>query len=223
MAQIFKKYVVSPGEFITGDFDTNFSLHLYNEASGEPSWFTWLSHPFLGALTGWQFTAPSSLGIYTVLFNELKGGVLYNWQIQIVVTVFDQVYNNCCDNQRDIAWLNKEGGWQNYIFTGVRTIRHEINGDNTYETSDYVTKYSEIEKVYNAEIITTGDVPKSHIDIIDSLRDSIQAFLWNDETQAYDIPILVEKKSVTKYKTNDKFYEANVKFKYAERLIVQTQ
>jgi len=140
-----------------------------------------------------------------------------------VNTCLTEFYDNCCDNQCNIAWLNPEGGWQNYIFTGIKTFEVQQDSGFTFKTSNKTIKYSEKENVYDAVICTTGNIPKSHVDYLDSLRYAIQAYLFNPTTNAWDIPILLDADSFTKYTSRQKLFDVSVRFIKAREIAVQRQ
>lgn len=216
---IYKTYNVQSGDFIS---ETLPSGRIFGD-TGSVSWFTPVINAFTGFMEGYTITAPA-VGSYSVTFTEFAGGNEVIWTIILNVLVDRyNVFQNCCGD-RNIVWLNIYGGWQNYIFTGIKTFQIEGGKDNQFKTSGYVAKYSEISGVYDGELLTTGDIPKSHVDILDGLKaKSIQAFLFNEDTQAWDIPILIDRGSYTKYKSRDKFFEVRVKFIYAEEVLIQSQ
>lgn len=216
---IYKTYQLEPNQFIS---ETLPNSRLFS-VSGTADWFTPIVNPFLSNLIGYEITAPATLGSYSVTFTELVDGDVVTWTI-IVNVIADtlSLYSNCCGD-RNITWYNIQGGWQNYIFTGIKTFQVEVNGSKQFKTNEYISKHSQIEGVFDGEVITSGDIPRSHVDALDGLKYSIQAFLYNTDTLAWDIPILVDVGSFTKYKSNDKFYEVRLKFIYATEILVQTQ
>lgn len=218
---IWKTYNLTEGQFISETFPVTRFFDL-GANPAPPAWFEFTSG-FLGNYTGYSLTA-QSVSTTTIYFTELVGGEIITWRIIInTIPEKQKLYENCCDKQRNLVWLNIQGGWQNYIFTGVKTIEVKLGSDSTFKTNELVKKLSQRKEVYNGEIITTGDIPKSHVDILDSLQYSIQAFLLNEETNLWDIPIIVDSNSFTKYKSNDKLFEVKIRFIYAEEILIQTQ
>lgn len=230
--RLYKTYNLPAGSFIAGSFDDLIFIQGANPSP--PSWFDWST---TGAeydveyLNGYRFTAPSELGTYEIFFEnhftDSRAEHVYKIVINVTFNQYD-TYSNCCETEtnkhRNITWLGIHGGWQNYIFTGIKTIQVDAGRDKQFKTNEYVLKHSEVNDVYDGEIITTGDIPKSHVDLLDGLRaKSIQAFLYNEETDAWDIPIIVDRSSYSKYKTRDKFFEVRLKFIYAEEILVQSQ
>jgi hypothetical protein len=71
-------------------------------------------------------------------------------------------------------------------------------------------------------ICTTGNIPKSHVDYLDSLRYSIQAYLY---PSGFDngIPILLDSDSFTKYTSRDKLFDVGVRFLFAKEIQNQRQ
>jgi hypothetical protein len=162
----------------------------------------------------------NTTGAYSFTFQV--GDVTYTVQIN-VSSCLTEFYDNCCDNQCNIAWLNPQGGWQNYIFTGIKTFEVDQDNGNTFKTSNKTIKWSERKEVYEATICTTGNIPKAHVDYLDSLRYSVQAFLFNPATNAFDIPILVDSDSFTKYTSRQKLFDISIRFLKAKEIQVQTQ
>lgn len=234
-ATIYKEYFVTPGEMKSDQvtlIDPG-NINVIVEANGTPdAWFEWSTSPLtigmvhVDHVLNYSFTAPFTFGTYEFFLIEYvedaEAERPREWKVVVHVTHGSVEFANCCGD-RNIAWLNIQGGWQNYIFSGVKTFSVEASKGKQFKTNQYVSKYAQIDGVYNGEVLTTGDIPKAHVDALDGLRYSIQAFLFNDETQAWDIPILVDVGSFTKYKSNDKFYEVRLKFIYAEEILVQTQ
>lgn len=219
MATLYKEHTVTPTQFVSGSLPAGSNLE---GLDSPPVWFEFIEGAIIifQTYTGYQFTAPASLGTYDVEF-KLYTGETYYIRINVVAEAFD-LYANCCGD-RNIAWYNIQGGWQNYIFTGIKTFQVEVGNSKQFKTSGLVQKHSQINDVYNGELISTGDIPQSHVNALDGLRYAIQAFLYNDATEAWDIPILLDVDSFTKYKSRDKFFEVRVKFIYAEEILVQTQ
>lgn len=220
----YRTFNVTPGTFIAESFP---SPYQQGANPSPPVWFDWATDSPFGfeVLIGFSFTAPQ-VGTYEIYFTEILVDISYKIVINVVNTDFD-VYANCCETEanphRNIAWYNIQGGWQNYIFTGVKTFRVEVGGNKQFKTNQLVTKHQRIEGVFDAELITAGDIPKAHVDYISGLRYSIQAFLYNTVTQTWDIPILIDLESFVKYQTRDKFFDVKLKFIYAEEILVQTQ
>lgn len=216
---IYKTYNVTSGAFISETLPGGRLFNTY----GSESWFTPVINPYFSNLIGYTITAPA-IGSYSIQFTELVNGEVVTWTIILNVLVDRyNVFQNCCGD-RNIAWLNIQGGWQNYIFTGIKTFNIDAGRDKQYKTSDYVLRHSEISGVYDGELLTTGDIPKSHADLLDGLKaKSIQAYLFNDDSGTWDIPILIDRDSYVKYKSRDKFFEVRVKFIYATEILIQSQ
>lgn len=222
----YRTFNVIPGTFISENIDF---LAEQGANPSPPSWFDWVINDALGfdALVAFSFTAPNIPATFEIFFvSHFDHSQGYKIIINVQSDDFD-VYSNCCETEanphRNIAWYNIQGGWQNYIFTGIKTFRVEVGGNKQFKTNQLVSKHQRIEGVFNGEIITAGDIPKSHVDYIDGLRYSIQAFLYNSITQTWDIPILIDLETFTKYETRDKFFDVRLKFIYAEEILVQTQ
>lgn len=131
-------------------------------------------------------------------------------------------FDNCCDNQTNIVWLNREGGYQNYIFSGLKTF--EVKGGNakTFKR-DGIVKYYEREDVYDGRVVTTSAITKAHVDYLDSLRYSIQAWEWDESDDSFR-EILVDVENFVKYTSRDNgIYDVAIRFIYADSIKIQTQ
>lgn len=218
---VYKTFNVVAGQFISESFG---ELFVQGANPNPPSWFDWtIDTPYgFDVLIGFSFTA-ESIGTFDIYFTELLAPPeTYYIRINVVASNYTS-YDNCCDNQCNIAWLNREGGWQNYIFTGVKEFSVTVGDTNTFVNNNLEKKYSEIGGVYSGRICTTGDIPKSHVDILESLQYAIQAFFYNTETELFDIPILIDKKDFVKYRTRDKFFDVKIRFIFAEQVLIQSQ
>ncbi len=221
MATLYKEHTIEAGAFLEVSFPSYF---VQGANPSPPTWFDWIiASPYgFDMLIGYSFTG-ETIGTFDIYFTELLAPPeTYYIRINVVVSNYTS-YDNCCDNQCNIAWLNREGGWQNYIFTGVKEFNVSIGDTNTFVNNNLEQKYSEIKGVYNGRICSTGDIPKSHVDILESLQYAIQSFLYNTETELFDIPILIDKKDFVKYRTRDKFFDVKIRFILAEQVLIQTQ
>jgi hypothetical protein len=162
----------------------------------------------------------NTAGAFTFTFEVDGETFLVEINVSTCITDF---YDNCCDNQCNIAWINPQGGWQNYIFTGIKTFEVQQDNGNTFKTSNKTIKWSERREVYEATICTTGSIPKAHVDYLDTLQYSVQAYLFNPTTNAFDIPILVDSDSFTKYTSRQKLFDVSIRFLKAKEIQVQTQ
>jgi hypothetical protein len=133
----------------------------------------------------------------------------------------------CCDeNSLSICWLNQIGGWQSWTFRRVRTFSLEV-GDKSAQTfiSGLTKKYASIGDVYEGESVSFEVTSKAQIDTLATLKYSIQAFVYNSDTEEFDIPVLINRESFSKYSNalRDKVFTFSFKFIYAEKLSIQTQ
>lgn len=182
-------------------------------------------------VTGWTIDIAGSYanGTYPLSFTGTDGNEYF-----IVIEVVDAcdipTYTlNCC-NAYNIVWINREGGFENYIFTGKNQIFEVESGDEiTFKTSDLVRKFAEKKSIYRAIQIGTGKIPKSHSTKIESLRNSIQAWLYDENAPIYIdfeerfTPIYLDFDSFTVLDTSEKVYEVNIRFLIAKELAIQSQ
>lgn len=130
---------------------------------------------------------------------------------------------DCCGQECDIAWFSRYGGWQSYKFKGVKTFEYRLGDVSTFKDFSRILKTSSIKDVYYGTICTSGNISRTEADYLDSLRYSIQAYLYNSVTGEWDIPIDLDKKSWVKYSSRDKLFDVAVRFIHAEEIIIQSQ
>jgi hypothetical protein len=221
MATNYKTFNLCVGEQaieLFPDFDPE--VLEYGNFEGLPEWVTLT---YSGEYVNGFIINPPTEGSYSFTF-ETEGEETIEYEVEINISNCNQIaYDNCCDNQCNIAWLNLQGGWQNYIFTGIKTFEVDQDNGNTFKTLNKTIKWSERKEVYNAVVCTTGSIPKAHVDYLDSLRYSIQAFLYNSATNAFDIPILIDSDSFVKYTSRQKLFDVSIRFLKAKEIQVQRQ
>lgn len=181
-----------------------------------PAWLTYSVGPH-GLLTI-TVTDATVAGSYNYTFGDLT-------LIVFVSELCFQEYEPCCRNNNyfNIEFVNIYGGRQNYIFDGVYTMEGRTEGGEQVFETDFTLKYSDVGNVYDGIIATVRDIPSSHLAVIWALKNSIQCRLFNFETSRFDIPIIVDRESFTKRKSKDKFFTASIRFRYAERIRIQSQ
>ncbi len=188
--------------------------------AGEPSW---VNDGVDGSEITYQFQ-PNATG--TFVFDVTTTGPNADTG-EITINVSDCFANReaeCCECELDIAWLAPSGAWRNFVFTGKHTSGVDVGRTSEYKDADNNLRYSEIRDVRATEVVTTGFVYKNDIDFIESLfTRGIQAYLWNADTDNWDIPIVVDQKSIKKYRCGDTKWEAQFSFSYAEEAVIQTQ
>ena len=199
------------------------------------SYYVFLDNPawvvpveLFGVVNGAFFFYPQANQGVTVVNVEERavsgGGLIDSGTITLTINSCVTEYTpRCCDNVYNIAWLDPNSGWKNYIFTGKATTGVEQDKGLDYKDENLVLKWSEVQDVYDSIIVGTGAIPKTHIDYTKTLRYAIQAFQYDESTGTWSIPIVIKRESFTMYKRGQHFYEWTLEFKYAQELIVQTQ
>lgn len=235
-------HYVKPGQFAFAALNFSpYSCNWHAAPLGTIPAFINVTTTLKQGIAQYWFTAPNTPGqtyyIPLAVFEKnVTGPVLCTAVVKIVVqNSFDIEVDNCCGGNMMIVWLNREGGMQNYFFTGVRTFEMRAGDIKRFTDSTNITRYSQRGRVYRGMVLTTGPISKAEADMLDSLQYSIQAYHidpeligLSDQLAVLPLPgqtrhILLDNQSYTKYKTRDKFYEVSIKFIYAEPVTVQGQ
>jgi hypothetical protein len=199
-----------------------------NTYSSLPSWF--YAYEVYGDYKGWLFN-PSAIptGTFPISFSGTDGNE-YLIVITKTATCVDNTFANKCCDSTNIVWVNTLGGYENYIFGGIRKVLELNEGDSdTFKTQDLTLKNSQLQNIYNTVIVNTGKVPLSHLAKIESLRNSIQAWYYDSTLPAYYeysnrfIPIILDREGMILSDTKEKIVERSVKFRIAKEINIQSQ
>lgn len=194
-----------------------------------PSWLTvsYGSLPFNDPYFTFDITTE---GLYTF---SLDGGETQSAQITILAIDCASIDRECVNSGciSNIAWLNLEGGWSSYVFSSAKDKKvYEKNiGDSInfkyYDrgTGDKILQTTQINDVYDVEVVSSGYIPLSHLPFVEALKYSISQYLYNEDRNSWSIPIVINKESFTLKRCNNGLVEYNFTFRYAKEIIVQTQ
>lgn len=129
-----------------------------------------------------------------------------------------------CRDVLNIAWLNRQGGWSSAIFEGKRIHGIDIGTEKTFKTAGVLRRAS-VGEVYDTIEVTIFNKSIRDMEFIKSLRTSVQAFLWDENTLQWSISIKLDRASAPVYEIPFKQVEVLQKmtFKLAEEIVIQTQ
>lgn len=192
-----------------------------------PSWFSEVNFFPLGSVF-WVMTPPNEENTaYTFSWNANDlGGNAIRYIVELVMLDYCSLDINtkCIDSDSVfITWLRKQGGWEKFAFVGKMTYSVTIPEGLTYKNADKVLRYSQRNNIYRGQLVTTGDIPDWALDIMESLKTSIQAYVldYSNPVDVREIPILIQDGDFTKRKTGEKIFDVSVNFIYAQEINVQ--
>jgi hypothetical protein len=200
-----------------------------NTYSSTPSWFTSYNDGF-GNYSSWLFV-PSAVptGSFPISYSGTDGNE-YLIVINKTATCSDYSFANKCCDSTNIVWVNTLGGYENYIFGGVRKVLELNEGDSdTFKTQDLTLKNSQLQNIYDTVIVNTGNIPLSHLTKLKSLRNSIQAWHYNESLPSYYewasrfTPIILDREGMILSDTKEKIIERSVRFRIAKEINIQSQ
>jgi len=200
-----------------------------NTYSTTPDWFTAYNDGF-GNYSSWFFV-PSSVptGSYPISFSGTDGNE-YLIVITKTATCVDNTFANKCCDSTNIVWVNTLGGYENYIFGGIRKVLELNEGDSdTFKTQDLTLKNSQLQNIYDTVIVNTGKIPLSHLTKLKSLRNSIQVWYYNESLPSYYewanrfTPIILDREGMILSDTKEKIIERSVRFRIAKEINIQSQ
>lgn len=154
---------------------------------------------------------------------ELNGNLLFT--LNICVIPVSELVDVCKEDVLNIAFLNQIGGYSSFAIEGKFVQGRDFGNDQTIVTSTLVLKRVEFRDVYDTFEISGGVLSKIQLDLLQSLRSSIQAYLYNEDTQAWDIPIVIDRGSFNTY--GNRFNQSETRFAFrfrvSQQVRIQTQ
>lgn len=154
---------------------------------------------------------------------ELAGSPLFT--LGVCVSPVAELVEVCAKDTLNFAWLNERGGFSSLALEGRFIEGRDLGAEATVVTAERVLKRVELRDVYKTNEIRGGVIGKAQLDLLADLRSSIQAFLYDEESGAFDIPIVIDRQSFTTY--GNRFNQSETRFafrfRYAQQIRVQTQ
>jgi hypothetical protein len=202
------------------DFNSFYNLEL-QEYSPLPSWIVPdnAGRPYIVTLT---FT-PTVLGTYTYYFTE--GGSPPTLDACLIVEVVDSLTDSIttCNNSDTITlvWITREGGRASYIFDQRKDFKGIVGDVKTFDNNGTV-KYINRGKNFLYKVIYKTGISDEEVDLLESLRYSIQAWEYNATTDV-STPILLDNNSYDLYSTKTQLNEVNLKYRIATYKEIQNQ
>jgi len=202
------------------DFNSFYNLEL-QEYSPLPSWIVPdnAGRPYIVTLT---FT-PTVLGTYTYYFTE--GGSPPTLDACLIVEVVDSLTDSVttCNNSDTITliWITREGGRASYMFDQRKDFKGIVGDVKTFDNNGTV-KYINRGKNFLYKVIYKTGISDEEVDLLESLRYSIQAWEYNATTDV-STPILLDSNSYDLYSTKTQLNEVNLKYRIATYKEIQNQ
>ena len=163
----------------------------------------------------------SVTGCFSYVFS--LGGTRFT--LNVCVTPVSEIVDVCSEDVLNFAWLNQRGGFSSMAVDCRYVNGREFGADNTVVDGTQTLKRVEFRDVYDFTEVRGGVVSKNQLDLLTSLRSSIQAFLYNTETAAFDIPIVIDRAGFSTY--GNRFNQSETRFAFrfrkARQVTIQTQ
>ena len=145
------------------------------------------------------------------------------FNVEIFPTV--QIRQICPENALNFAWLNRSGGWNSFALECKYVKGFSIGKQKTYKTASHVIRNNELDEVYQTYSLLAEGLTTFELDLLASLRTSIQAYMYNENTLYFDIPIVIDARSFETYGNRQRQPDRNMSFNFriATQEVIQTQ
>jgi hypothetical protein len=178
----------------------------------------------------------SSSGLLTVNALGMTAGV-YNFTIEVdsveypfsltILACAAPPTNELIDCDKDpigIVWVNQEGGRQSYWFNQPKEFEINQADGKTYINSDREKRYFSRGRVEYGVNIRQEFIPLLHLDSINSLKNSIQAWTCTNITDLSTYKsIIIDEDTWVFRRTADRFYTIEFSFKFSKAKVIQRQ
>lgn len=168
------------------------------------------------------YVVNSQLGITTLqIVNTLEEPPVYE---DVIITTtncdFEEV-TDCLSYPLNIVWLNPDGGFSSYTFNAKKKYGVEIGGSSTWKDSNRITRYNSIDDIFDSVIQASGYIPETHVDLLKSLRYSMQAWVVTPGTPPTIQEIFNYAKSYDLKDQGTGFFKYDFDFNYSSEILTQ--
>jgi len=143
----------------------------------------------------------------------------------VCVTPISEIVEVCPADVLNFGWLNQRGGFSSFAVECKYNNGREFGGEGLTVNARRILKRVQFLDVYDFTEVRGGVLSKNQLDLLASLRSAIQVFLYNAATQAFDIPIVLDRSSLTTY--GNRFNQSETRFSFrfrrSEQVLIQSQ
>lgn len=198
---------------------STFNLMELYDVTTLPAWIVPYYNPYIKYLT----LTPTILGTYTYYFTE--GGSPPTLDACLIVEVVDSLTDSIttCNNSDTITlvWITREGGRATYLFDQRKDFKGIVGDFKTFDNNGTI-KYINRGKNFVYKVVYKTGITDDEVDLLESLRYSIQAWEYNATTDV-STPILLDSNSYDLYSTKTQLNEVNLKYRIATYKEIQNQ
>lgn len=198
---------------------STFNLMELYDVTALPAWIVPYYNPYIYYLT----LTPTVTGTYTYYFTE--GGSPPTLDACLIVEVVDSLTDSIttCNNSDTITlvWITREGGRATYLFDQRKDFKGIVGDFKTFDNNGTI-KYINRGKNFVYKVVYKTGITDDEVDLLESLRYSIQAWEYNATTDV-STPILLDSNSYDLYSTKTQLNEVNLKYRIATYKEIQNQ
>jgi hypothetical protein len=200
---------------ITSTFN---KLQLY-AISSLPAWVVPNYSPFITRLT----LNPTVTGTYTYYFTE--SGSPPTTDACLILEVVDSLIelSETCSSPNNITliWITREGGMATYIFDQRKDFKGIVGETETFDNNGTLKYFKRGKNFTYKQVYKTG-LTNNEVDLLESLRYSIQAWEHNSTTGVNN-PILLDSNNYDLSAEKGQLNKVTLKYRIAEYKEIQSQ
>lgn len=194
-------------------------LSLY-QVTAYPAWIYDVNS---AGIIEWLFCTPTVTGTYTYYFTESASPPTLDacLIIEVVDSLTDSI--TTCNNSDTITinWITREGGRATYLFDQRKDFKGIVGDVKSFDNNGTI-KYINRGKNFVYKVVYKTGISDDEVDLLESLRYSIQAWEYNPSTDV-STPILLDNNSYDLYSTKTQLNEVNLKYRIATYKEIQNQ
>lgn len=179
-----------------------------------PSLPAWISAAVGVGSVGVSVLEPPTAGEYSYDFSTFT-------LVVTVLSAYTTSQSVCCSPQTNIAYLNRQGGWENYILDGDTSYTGSFTGDEALVVDGYTLKRTDMGRAYDGERSATRRINTTQVGYLWRLRHSIVHWLYSSGTTSWSVEIVIDRQDMEKRRRKQKVITGTVSWRYAKELTIQ--
>jgi hypothetical protein len=168
----------------------------------------------------------TAMGVGVNNMNIVVGGISYPFTVTILTCAPPSTSPiiDCVKDPIGIVWVNQEGGRQSYWFNQPKEFEINQADGKTYINTNKEKRYFSRGRVEYGVNIEQNFIPLLHLDSMNSLKNSIQAWVCTNITDLSTYKsIIIDEDTWVFRRTADRFFTIEFSFKFSKAKVIQRQ
>jgi hypothetical protein len=203
--------------------DKNFLIDAVTNSSGLANVGTLYDFDIMPKVNEYVYISKGNYkGYHRVKNTTLPANIIIDTPYIGAVSVADAyVYTYNATKAKTIIWINREGGRSSYTFDERKNYDGLIGANKQFDNGTEL-KYINRGKNFDYTTVYKSGISDDEVDLIESLRYSIQAWEFDINTNTAT-PIILDSDNYSKYNTKSNYNDVILKYRKSKYKIIQSQ